>query len=236
MNNVNSKTNSHLAREWLINIGLFLTVVALGIHLHAAATINFVSDTAATNLQSDGMTPMNTTYSFQLGTFANGFVPTATNTELWVDNWQAVPLIDSAGDPIAGNATSYNQDEVFPGTGIYYNNFQGKGQLANNVAPFQTSSQGYIWGYTAKEGPNGTEAEWILITNNGWLFPDANPDGPPINAIWGVSDVGTTAVVGQVNTVDAHMESGSVTLVPEPSSALLAGLSLGVLALRRRRI
>jgi hypothetical protein len=235
MNNVNSKSKTNLTREWLINGGLFLAIVALGIHLHAAATINFVSDTAATNLQSDGVSMMNATYSFQLGTFANGFVPTAANTDLWTANWEVVPLIDSIGDPIAGNETSYNQDEVFPGSGIFYNNFQGKGQLATNDSPFQTSSTGYIWGYTDKEGANGSTAEWILITNSSWVFPEANPAGPPINAIWGVGDAGTTAVLGQVNTVDAHMESASVTLVPEPSAALLAGLSLSLFALRRRR-
>lgn len=235
MNAIPSKSNTSLARERLINIGLFLTVIALGLHLHAAATINFQSDLVATNQRSDGSTPMDTTYSFQLGTFANGFVPTAANTDVWLDNWRTVPLIDSSGDPVPGNSTPYTQDEIFPGSGLYSNNFEGVGQLQNNDAPFQTTSQGYVWGYTVQQGTNGTPAEWILVTNNSWKFPDANPVGPPNNAIWGVSDPGTSAVLGAVNDGSVHMRSAGVTLVPEPSSTLLAVLTLGLLALRRRR-
>jgi len=235
MNTIDSKSKANLVREWLVNAGLFLALVALGIHLHAAATINFQSDLVATNMQSDGTTPMDTTYSFQLGTFSNGFVPTAANTDLWLDNWHEVPLIDSGGAPVPGNAISYTQDEIIPGSGFYTNNFEGRGQLADNGTPFQTTSQGYMWGYTEQEGPSGSTAEWILITNDAWLFPDANPVGPPNNTIWGVSDSGTIAVVGQVDTGGVHMQSGSVVLAPEPSGTLLAGLALGLFALRRRR-
>lgn len=225
-------TNSRMGREWLVNSGLFLSLLALCVHLHGAATINFTSQQPLEDKKSDG-TAMDSTFSFQLGAFNGGFTPTNMNQAQWLANWNPANLIDGSNKPIVGNAVAYNDSEIFPGSGLYANSYEGKAQLDSNTGAFGVGAQGYIWGYTQRG--DGQTGEWILLTNNNWAFPAATPapGGTPANEFWLTTDPGTSAIVGNLNP-SSGVELQSA-LIPEPSSALLLLSSLAAFALRRRR-
>lgn len=208
--------------------------------LYGDISISFSSRLDSVNEQSGG-NPMDTSFTFQLGTF-DGITPDGSNTNLWLSNWVAAP--NSNSDPLSGSTVSYTQTPlpsfVAPITGES-NQFSGSITLASNASPFGQTDQAYIWGYNDR-GTSGT-GEWILITNPAWLFPEALPGviqlgGPEYQ----VSDAGTIAVLGSVNPGfstsgdDPHMVTASVPLmpVPEPSVALLFAGGLSLALLRRR--
>ena len=206
--------------------------------LYADIDVSFSSRLDAVNRQSGGQ-PMDTSFTFELGSFAPGFNPTSGNTNLWMSNWTPAPNAGSGGSDAA--YTQVGLGSLTPNTGAS-NNFSGSVTLNTNGSPFTTSDQGYIWGYDDR-GTSGT-GEWILITNPSWEFPAVVP-GPQVGGPnWRVSDAGTVTVggIGSVNpghtlvTDPPHMQTSSVILlpVPEPSVAmLLAGAA--TIFLRRRR-
>ena len=228
-------TNSRMGREWLVNAGLLLSLFALCLHLHGAATINFQSTPFDPDQKSDG-TAMDSTFSFQMGGFENGFVPTNMNHAQWLANWTPAQLVDGTNTPIAGNTVNYDDSEqFFPGSGFFANNVEASAQLDDNNGAFSEGSQGYVWGYTTRA--DGEDGEWILLTNAGWTFPAAEPapGDQPANEFWLTTDAGTMAVVGNLNGAGYEMQSELVIAVPEPSSGLLLLGSIAAFALRRRR-
>ena len=222
-------------RGWNRFAVLFITVAALGLTLiYADIDISFNSTFDALNRQSDGA-PMDTTFTFELGSFDPSFTPTADNTDLWMSNWVPVP-----GD--GSSSAAYTQvplGSLTPNTGAS-NTFSGSVTLDSNTSPFGTTDQAYIWGFDDRDG-SGT-GEWILLTNADWQYPLVTDD-VQFPETFSVGDVGTYAVLGSVNPLYAggsdppHMITEQVILapVPEPSVAILLLGGAGLLALRRRR-
>jgi hypothetical protein len=214
--------------------------VALGVTaMYADIDISFSSRLDAVNEQSDG-TPMDTSFTFQLGSF-DGLTPDASNTHLWKSHWVEAP--NSNSDPLSGASASYTQAPLqsflAPNTGES-NQFSGAITLYTNNSPFSQTDQAYIWGYDDR-GESGT-GEWVLITNSNWMFPEV-VDGLQLDGVeLQVTDAGTFAVLGSVNSAfatvgdDPHLETASVTLlpVPEPSVAMLLLGGLGLAMVRRR--
>lgn len=205
--------------------------------LYADIDVGFSSVLDAINQQSDG-SGMDTSFTFELGSFNSGFTPTAGNTNLWQDNWNAAP--GSGGSASANYTQAPLPGPIAPNTG-HSNNFSGSVTLNTNASPFSTSDQAYVWGYDDR-GVSGT-GEWLLITNPAWLFPAVVP-GPQIGGPqFDAGDAGTVAVLGSVNPEfssagdDPHLQSESVFLrpVPEPSSAVLIAGGIGMMLVRRRR-
>lgn len=183
---------------------------------------------------SDGTTeiPTDAGFFFELGTFADGFVPTDENTEEWLDHW--VLVNDSQGAPLPESQTELTVvSSIFPD----YSGFSSSVELEHNNAPFTFGTQGYVWGYNNRTEPG--DSEWILLTNSEtWKFPDSSNQQATTQA-WSVG-TSNEAIVGSVS--GASMTLGSVSLpsppvvVPEPSSASLLALgTIALLAARRRR-
>ncbi len=210
-------------------------IAALAMKIHAEVSITFASTQFGTNLQSDG-SAMDSSFTFELGTFANGFAPTAGNTDSWLANW--TPLTNSSGGTVPEASVQYGTiSTIFGPT----DGFSSSATLEHNDSPFGIGQQGYIFGFDSLSG----DADWILLTNTDpapdeWTYADAT--GISFTESWTVGTA-TDAIVGNINFTDGKgdfisMQAGAVSLppaVPEPSTAaILAAAALG-LGLRRRR-
>lgn len=158
-----------------------------------ASQVTWQSTSGAVNLQSDGVTTLDSSFEFLLGAFPASFTPTESNLEEWID--QFVPL----GNP-----------------GIYLDSsqrFTRVATLPNNASPFERTNRVYIW------GRNGTVSgsEWILMSRpvSEWTWPFGSSSFPPIpgGPEYRVSDVQPEdVVIGSVNENGALMRTSSVVL------------------------
>ena len=212
-----------------------------------ARTVFWGSPTGAVLYQSNGTTPVDDTFTFLLGSFAQNFNPLTAGLETWASNWHT---FDQA---------YYNMDtNFFESTAIMSETGTSNGVNADANFDFR-SQRLYLWVFNSNYF-NPTEVttnESALFTGDTWVLPDVgNPccgednlplqlyvsnmttaitgnvdpdfdgEGPPI-----VGPIGSATPPGQTYDFQTH----SITVVPEPSVALLSGLSLLGLALRRRR-
>ncbi|MBG7608905.1 MAG: hypothetical protein IZT59_12890 [Verrucomicrobia bacterium] len=113
---------------------------------------------------------LDNTFIFELGSFANGFVPGTDNVMEWKDNWQA---FDRAG---------YNGIETPVDDGIY-GYFTSSASMTDDgrsdspdMTPGAVSFEGlnaYVWIQNSPD-PSMT-TEWMLARNSAWVFPNATP-------------------------------------------------------------
>ena len=135
-----------------------------------ASRINFYSSPGVSAYGSDGQS-LNEDTSFELGVFANGFVPSATNTAQWSANW------------VPAQRTKFT---------TAHNWFTSVFNVTNNTAPFLVGAPAYVWGF------NGSEAQgqWILFRATNWAWPAANGSAPqPL--LWSAKDA-TVVVLGSL--------------------------------------
>ena len=223
--NMNGSSRKMLRTSVVATIAV-LAVLAVGAVVRGN-TINWGNALFDANYNSAGAEFDGATFTFEMGTFSDGFVPTALNTAQWGSEWLAL------------DSTTYdNNTEWF--TGSY------------TIAAGDTAQQGrqaYIWVYNNSLGDE--TSEWLLFTDAGggdaWTLPgytDPLGSDPPGTSDWRVSTA-DSAVWGGLNGVPG---SGTFTgtpgayafqtftfgpAVPEPSSSLL--IALGALGLLRRR-
>jgi hypothetical protein len=222
--------NRHLA----IKLATAAAIAALAMKIHAEVNINFGSTPFGTNLQSDG-SAMDSSFTFELGTFTGGFVPTAGNTDQWATNW--TPVVDSGGTPLPDAITSYGTIPF--GSSSSFEGFNSEIALDHNTSPIDIGAQGYVWGYNTLAG----DGEWILLTNTDpsdkWTFGDAS--GITFSEAWTVGSA-DEAIVGAINFTDGGaaiaMQTANVSLppaVPEPSTTIVLAATAFAFAFRRRR-
>ena len=165
-----------------------------------ATEIHWFSAANQTNLTSENA-PMDSGFRFELGVFANGFVPSPANMADWVANWR--PATDSGGQ----TARTVYQSGFLRYEGVF--------TVESNAAPFTVGSAAYVWGY---RGGVGT-SEWVLFRNATWTWPTASSGGPPGFPLeWEAKDA--TAVLGTINTTGSPflIQSATVTLVSPPTT------------------
>lgn len=204
--------------------------------LATAQSINWGSPIFSSIVDSAGV-ELNNTFVFELGSFANGFQPNAGNLASWHQNWR---IFDTAGyndsrdpDPVFG---------YFTGTSSLLDD----GTSTSNPSFNFGGLNAYIWVRDSNDNVEGSE--WFLARSELWKFPDpisgCCDNELPID--WSLSDLknqAVTPIFGSQDglkgagefTVDGVFGLQTYTIIPEPSSALLAAGGMIALLLRRRR-
>ena len=232
------KGRAQRSTQWIL--ALIVCCWPGGASKAVADTISFSTALADEEfLQSNG-SGFDNTFHFQLGVFSevtpgNVFVPTGTNTSLWVNYWQP---FDEANEANGG----YN---VATSGVLRSNPLNEDGTTA--VDPFAADSYNffgekpYVWVFNNKTGD--LSSEWALYTDTTWALPSSSSDSNPIVHPYTLADAGT-AVFGGIN--DTSSETGSRTsfpetfsiqthAVPEPSTGLLVLIAMGLAPLARKR-
>jgi hypothetical protein len=209
-------------------------------------TINWGTPMFSDIVDSKGNVLSNS-YVFELGAFANGFTPQESNIEDWISNWKTFSIGNYNGienpvdDGISGYVTSVAQmlpdgssQEMPPEEAFDFQNLNAFLWIRNWDAPVPG-------------------AEWLLTRADNWVFPVADPDCGCLELPfeWSTSDLTALNVplwgsqngyAGQEGTagpgeftVTGPYTLQTFTFVPEPSAAMLVGLGVAAVALRRRR-
>jgi hypothetical protein len=175
-----------------------------------ASKINFQSGSVATYLQADGVTNLDSSYTFALGTFSEAAL--AGN----ISTWSA-----SFNDEMVGVNTWKTS-----GPAPLQNKFQGEVFMDDNSP---ATSAAYIF------GTNGSD-ELIIFRNAAWVFPTFDTLDTTAD-IFSLADANTQIVTAGGTWTAYASNITMLSTVPEPSTfAALAGLcALGAVMVRRRR-
>ncbi|SKB07241.1 PEP-CTERM protein-sorting domain-containing protein [Prosthecobacter debontii] len=230
----------------LLSLASAMAVAMLGLAQPAVASTIFWGSSIGVDvlIDSNGQ-PLGGEFSFEMGVFDNGFVPTVTNINDWAANWRVfdiafdpTPTIPDDGDPEGWS----EENQAFAGTVDHLSDGTSDSPYATPGFQFQQGTVVYLWVYNTKD--RVTETEWALVTdgvNTGdtlsdWVFPDPAEVAGSYDWMLGDAD---SAVYGGLS----DNGGGGVTLqtlvvpVPEPGSVLLLGVTvLGALLHRRRPI
>lgn len=174
-----------------------------------SATIEWGVDFSGATF-SDGST-VPTGFTFELGAFASGFTPAASNTGQWAANFLT--------GGIEGNTISWTNlgSGLFPtfGEALGSATFRPGGEVVQG-------DQAFLWGYNSLA--HAVSSEWILLTNSVWLFPEGTQvgDTPATTVGFFATDAGTVAVyatrfnlAGNEDLLSREWQTGAV---PEPSA------------------
>ncbi len=229
-----------------------------GLRLHAQ-TLNWGNEVWSSLADSKGDT-LDNAFVFELGSFASGFTPDATNVDLWAENWHVFDQADYNGydgplDDVWGYFTSTVQisgDPLHPeGDPLHTETVTSSypGSLGFNFSGLEA----YIWVRNSDDPVEGTE--WLLVRADTWTFPVDGGECCDVTLIeWSISDLDDTTVPvwGRQSGLDGggqpYTSTGSgsftadhpydlqtFTFVPEPSTAILSFIGGLGMVLRRRR-
>lgn len=187
-------------------IGLFLSVST-----SFASLVNFQSGSLSSYLQADGVSNLDTSYSFALGTF-NESVLSGSN-----DTW-------AAGFTDQMQSTN---NWLLSGPPPVQNTFQGDVSMNSSAANGQAA---YIF------ATNAANDEILIFKNAAWVFPTYD-NLDTVSDIFSLQDANTQVVNATGSFVAFDNNLRMLTVVPEPSTyAMFAGaLALGYVMIRRRR-
>lgn len=181
-------------------------------------------------------------FTFDLGSFIEGFTPDETNVSQWASNWRSFnqAIYSFVGEERGVFASEYTMYDS--------GNFDNEG--GSSYGDFETlgiSRNAYIWVYNSQTPEPGTE--WFLARSADWVFPmlaDICCDNSnPIE--WSMGDLWDTGVVpvwggqngeqgsGVVNNFQNGADLQTYTFIPEPSSVLLIAFGGLMAAMRRNR-
>ncbi len=225
----------------LILIGLFTPTLA-----GVAGSIDWGSSVQDKLYDANGAA-LTSGYQFELGTFADGFVPDASNTDLWEANWK---LIEQASFNAPMQYVAENSILTNTGPWLTWERDQTGDETAPlmNANLFAPNEQVYVWAFNGKTVDSTTQ--WALLTGNGvtqdtdWQLTTGLGEPTATTRQWRLSNADTavfgglngTQGGGTVNTTPGifSLQTALVFPIPEPSAtALPAAVSLFVL--RRRR-
>lgn len=217
-----------------------LAVLAMSSSMLPARTIDWGGAVNGLLYTSYGA-PLDATFTFELGTFGDTFIPTEFNMAQWEANWK---VFDRAVAPALNGWDPATQ--FFSGTATMQTNGTSSESPPLPAYTFNQGEQAYIWVYNTLTV--AALSEWALVTNNSldgnalddWTMP-AHADQTQQPLEWRLSNA-TGVPFGGLNDVEGPGQY-SVTppafdlqthVVPEPASALLVGIA-GLFAMRRRR-
>lgn len=193
------------------------------------ATINWGIEFGSKLVYSDGVTEPDAGFTFELGAFATGFEPLASNVAQWRSHWTTLDV--AAYNPnlnyVSSTWTVTNGPGAAPGTLVF------------------------VWGYNGTD--LGVPQEWVLFSNTAgdavaddWLLPTVSGSQQSLPLNWRTSNAGTVPYGGLKNqqgpggytppptsfTLQTHL----TPVIPEPAVPLLLTAALWLGAGRRRQI
>ncbi len=199
----------------------------------SAATVDWGSPLESTFATSTGES-FATDFTFELGVFANSFVPTMDNLDQWEANWRTFDI-----------GTFNEEAGWFSGSAQVKANGSSSNPLADVGVNF-AEMEAYVWVYNVTSV--GLQTQWFLGRSSSWVLPSAPEDDCCDDRLplqWGIGDMaatGDTPVMGS-RSGDAGggvaSDPGAFTIqthaIPEPGSVLLAVISAAA-CLRRKRM
>ncbi|MDP0490081.1 MAG: hypothetical protein Q7Q71_03395 [Verrucomicrobiota bacterium JB023] len=208
-------------------------------------------------ITSDGSAVTLDEFSFELGGFAGGFVPTAENINEWLDNWQVFDAItendpdrngtDQSGQPasadffIPGGGT----DARFVAADLLDGNQNSLSADSNGTDTFGPGQQAYVFIRNSETTTAGSE--WLLYTSEAgevWEYPTVTSGQTQVPLTWYVAEAdeaiwggvnGSTLGGGEFSDSSSDFVLRTHTFIPEPSVALFSALSGLLLLVRRSR-
>ncbi len=235
---------------------LLLLFLALPAPLLRATEVDWGSIFGDGQMYTSSGNLLNNSYTFELGVWANGFTPTASNVSLWAANWEVISVAAApfsngwnsldASDPNVNNPSFNNQ--YFSQRAFF--NADGTVTGAGSTV-FTPGQQVYIWAFNTQAVTPGTE--WALVTSltstsssdSVWQVPQIDSTGLAFPLAWSL-DNADTAVFGSVygtsgagvQNVDPGpgntLQTYSLSAVPEPGSAVMILVAGLLLRLRRK--
>ncbi len=206
-----------------------LTLIPLSLTLAPAATIQWGSEVWGDDYQSDGVTRLDSSFTFELGTFTSGFTPTFANYDDWSTNWKRLDSVQYSG-----------QNMYFTGEVEFIDTDPMAADVQFNGQTFAPGDRAYIWGYNSQSSGANTEATLISDAST-WTLPAGSASQGALPVSLRVSNA-TTPEVGDLPT-GSDGEGGytnpagefdlQTAAVPEPSSMLF--VFIGACGLFRRR-
>ncbi len=150
-----------------------------------ASTINWFSEVSSILVTSSNA-ELDTSFSFEIGTFLPGFVPTFHNTNQWESNWLVFDRAfdPTPADPNDGDPEGWNTiDNFFVGAAEHLVTGASDSAYTTPGGVFTQGTVAYLWVYNSKSIV--PSSEWALVTDtsatgdtgNDWVFPD--PNDPP---------------------------------------------------------
>ena len=164
---------------------LTLIAIILSATTLPAATIQWGGSVWGTDLRSDGVTPLDNTFDFEIGTFADGFTPSTSNYADWSANWE----------PIA--TTTYNETNMFfAGETQFLDSNTSLPDIQFNGQTFSEGDQVFLWGFNSQDVVPGSE--WTLVTNGtDWTVPSGTATQQTLPVSFRVSNA-VTPLVGDL--------------------------------------
>ena len=156
-------------RTMLLSVLAILTV--------SAERISWGSLPGQEHVTSQGQ-PLGAGFQFELGGFAEGFVPTAQNTADWSSHW--IPV----------QRTRFNPET---------RSFSSLVTVPTQDPPLRAGDPVYVWGFSGSE----SAGEWALFRSGRWIWPKANPANP-VPLRWFSKDA-TQVVLGSIRTTDGRL-------------------------------
>ncbi|MCP5557346.1 MAG: PEP-CTERM sorting domain-containing protein [Verrucomicrobiaceae bacterium] len=204
---------------------------------------------------ANGNFRLDSSFSFEIGVFANGFTPTSSNLSDWEANWL---VFDAANTSIVDSWTP--ELGYFSGVANLNSNGTSGSASASPTSIFTQNQVGYLWVFNDKA--IASTSEWALVTDlisagnvgDAWRMPDPN-DQISTDLFWALQDA-DTVIFGGLNDVqgpgaytnDPANDPGIVPVagtgviyslqthaVPEPGSALFLASAGFFWMLRKRR-
>lgn len=226
-------------KRTLRHLLLLLGLATLIPHAASARTIIWGSAVGDTLIDSTGA-PLDGGFTFELGTFGSGFVPTQFNTTDWYTNWKVF-------DRSVTGTTWYPAlpDQFLASEATLNTDYTSSSPFSS--ATFATGERAYIWVYDSQL--SASTSEWALIsgsatgpaTDTAWFIPTPTTSHDPDTLDWRF-DTSSSLIYGGLNNAQGPGEytfaPGAFVLqthaAPEPGPALLCGLAF-MLHLTRTR-
>lgn len=201
--------------------------------LSDAQTFNWASPVFGSIVDSSG-NALDSSYTFQLGTFANDFNPTADNLAEWGANWLT---LDTAtySDEFSFFTSTFDLDSTGASNGV--------GASAGVFFGMNV----YLWVHGGYDAASNT-SEWFLAHSDSWVLPEAPEEGGGCCGgtpeQWSTNDLqtGETPVVGGHNNSTGggtaanpgfyDLQTYNVP-IPEPTAPLLLMISSCLLFRRK---